>query len=129
MEGCADENSPPLSSILKHNHPIPKLMNYFTFILVARATQIVAGGELWDVLPPSRPVRTLVLACPGGMGYGCSCCRGSSDECGSERGRESRIQRWRRVHVGIAVDISVGVSVGPKNCPAPQPEMERLHAM
>jgi hypothetical protein len=30
----------------------------------ARATQLVAECELWDVLPPSQPERTLVLACP-----------------------------------------------------------------
>jgi len=29
------------------------------------AIEIVAGCEPWDVLPPSQPVRTLVLACPG----------------------------------------------------------------
>ena len=27
--------------------------------------RLVADCELWDVLPPSQPVRTLVLACPG----------------------------------------------------------------
>ena len=31
----------------------------------AWATELVAGGELWDVLSPSQPARTLVLACPG----------------------------------------------------------------
>jgi hypothetical protein len=31
----------------------------------ARATQLVAGCELWDIVPPSQPTRTLVLACPG----------------------------------------------------------------
>jgi hypothetical protein len=30
----------------------------------ARATWLVAGCELWDILPPSQPTRTLVLACP-----------------------------------------------------------------
>jgi hypothetical protein len=31
----------------------------------AWVTELVADCELWDVLPPSQPVRTLVLACPG----------------------------------------------------------------
>jgi hypothetical protein len=31
----------------------------------AWATQLIAECELWDVLPSSQPVRTLVLACPG----------------------------------------------------------------
>ena len=31
----------------------------------AWVTELVAECELWDVLPPSQPVRTLVLACPG----------------------------------------------------------------
>jgi hypothetical protein len=30
----------------------------------AWATQHVAGCELWDIVPPSQPARTLVLACP-----------------------------------------------------------------
>ena len=30
----------------------------------AWATELVADCELWDILPPSQPVRTLVLACP-----------------------------------------------------------------
>jgi hypothetical protein len=30
----------------------------------ARATRLVAGCELWDIVPPSQPTRTLVLACP-----------------------------------------------------------------
>ena len=29
------------------------------------ATRLVADRELWDVMPPSQPMRTLVLACPG----------------------------------------------------------------
>ncbi len=31
----------------------------------AWATSLIADCELWDVVPPSQPVRTLVLACPG----------------------------------------------------------------
>jgi len=31
----------------------------------AWVTELVADCELWDVFPPSQPVRTLVLACPG----------------------------------------------------------------
>ena len=31
----------------------------------ARATRLIADCELWDVFPPSQPVRTLVLACSG----------------------------------------------------------------
>jgi hypothetical protein len=31
----------------------------------ARATQLFADCELWDIVPPSQPTRTLVLACPG----------------------------------------------------------------
>jgi hypothetical protein len=31
----------------------------------AWVTELVADCELWDVLPPSQPERTLVLACPG----------------------------------------------------------------
>jgi hypothetical protein len=31
----------------------------------ARATQLVVGCELWDVVPPSQTTRTVVLACPG----------------------------------------------------------------
>jgi hypothetical protein len=30
----------------------------------AWATELVADCELWDVVPPSQPVRTLILACP-----------------------------------------------------------------
>ncbi len=30
----------------------------------AQATRLVAGCELWDIVPPSQPARTLVLACP-----------------------------------------------------------------
>ena len=31
----------------------------------AWAHRLVADCELWDVLPPSQPTRTLVMACPG----------------------------------------------------------------
>ena len=31
----------------------------------AWTTELVADRKLWDVLPPSQPVRTLVPACPG----------------------------------------------------------------
>jgi hypothetical protein len=30
----------------------------------ARAIQLAAGCELWDIHPPSQPKRTIVLACP-----------------------------------------------------------------
>jgi hypothetical protein len=29
-----------------------------------RAVKLVVGCELWDIVPPSQPTRTLVLACP-----------------------------------------------------------------
>lgn len=30
----------------------------------ARDIKLIAGCELWDIVPPSQPERTLVLACP-----------------------------------------------------------------
>jgi len=29
-----------------------------------RAIRLVAGCELWDIVPPSQPTKTLILACP-----------------------------------------------------------------
>ena len=29
-----------------------------------RAIRLVAGCELWEIVPPSQQIRTLILACP-----------------------------------------------------------------
>lgn len=62
-----DEASPIPSPMTSQSplYPISASIRVYQLTENARITQFVADCELWDILPPSQPTRTLVLACPG----------------------------------------------------------------